>query len=97
IAFRDPGPDHGWFLRIAEPVQSLNDGKDSALWQGAEIARDCGASHFEMIPGLAADAVDGTRIALVRENNPATQCIIERAKEAGLWFGVSSEPLNLGS
>ena len=58
---------------------------------------DIGASHFEMIPGLAADAVDGTRIPLVLENNPATDCIIERAKEAELWFGVSLEPLSLGS
>ena len=91
IAFREPVPDQGWFLRIGEPVQSLVDGGDSARWKGAKIARDCGASHLEMIPGTAADSADSTRVPLVPENNPATACIIEKAREAGLWVEVEQE------
>ena len=86
IAWRSPASDQAWFLVVAEEGQSLHDGPTFASWQGAEIARDCGARSFEISPGVAADASDRTRIPLVRENNPATNCIMERAKEAGLWL-----------
>tara|TARA_B100001179_G_scaffold107327_1_gene76424 strand:+ start:65 stop:430 length:366 start_codon:yes stop_codon:yes gene_type:complete len=97
VAFREPSSAQAWFLRIGEPVQSMSDGIKSAQWEGAEIARDCGAKHFEMIPGIAADATDSTRIPLVPENNPAMDCIIEKATKSGLWFGVGMEPLDLNT
>ncbi len=34
----------------------MHDGKESAVWQSGEIARDCGTRTFEMIPATAADA-----------------------------------------
>lgn len=94
FATRNPPEDQGWFLRVAEQGQTTLDGRASAQWRGAEIARDCGARSFEMVPGVAADTVDATRIPLVRVNNPALGCVVERATEAGLWVGVGLEPLN---
>tara|TARA_B100000678_G_C17907167_1_gene381774 strand:- start:60 stop:425 length:366 start_codon:yes stop_codon:yes gene_type:complete len=94
VAFREATSDQAWFLRIGEPVQSMADGIQSAQWEGAEIARDCGAKNFEMIPGIAADATDSTRVPLVPENNPAMDCIIEKATKTGLWFGLELEPLD---
>ena len=93
-ATRSQPEEQRWFLRVAEPGQSMLDGRASAQWQSAEIARDCGSRSFETIPGIAADAVDATRVPLIRENNPALGCIVERATEAGLWVGVGLEPLN---
>ena len=93
LALRHQPPERGWYLRVAEKSQSLSDGRDSAEWRGAEIARDCGAQNFEMIPAFGADGVDGTRIPLTRANNPALGCVVERAREAELWIGVDLEPL----
>jgi len=92
IADLDPAPELGWFLVVAEQHQSMHDGEESAVWQGGKIARDCGAHSFEMIPRIAQDASDRTRIPLVRENSPATNCVMERAAQAGIWFGVGLEP-----
>lgn len=93
IAIPSPPQEEVWTLRVAEEVQSLQDGPSAAIWRGAEIARDCGARSFEMIPGAGSDQVDATRIPLVRENNPALFCVMERARDAGLWIGVQQEPI----
>jgi hypothetical protein len=95
LAMRSPPEEQGWFLRVAEAGQSMLDRRASAAWKGAEIARDCDARFFEMIPGVAADAVDATRIPLVIENNQALGCILEHASEADLWVDLALEPLNV--
>jgi len=94
LALQSTPQEQGWFLRVAEKVQSLRDGRTAAVWHGAEIARDCGAQSFEMMPGLAPDQTDATRIPLTRENNPALGCIVEGARDAELWIGVQLEPSN---
>jgi hypothetical protein len=86
--------DHTWYVRVAESGQSMRDGQASAKWRGAEIARDCGARSFELMPGVGSDSSDGTRIPLIKENNPALGCVVEGATRAGLWVGVGlEEPL----
>lgn len=88
------GPeDRQWFLYIGENV-SFIDSRGPALWRGAEIARDCGAGSFEMIPASAADAVDGTRIPLERRNNVALTCVIEKAQDAGLNVSLGLDTVN---
>ena len=94
LALRSLPQEQGWYLRVAEEGQSLREGQTAASWRSAEIAQDCGASSFEMIPGVASDQGDATRIPLVRENNPALGCVVERARNAGLWIGVQLEPLD---
>ncbi|MBO9519783.1 MAG: hypothetical protein J7493_17125 [Porphyrobacter sp.] len=94
LVLRSPPEKMGWFLKVAEQGQSLNDGQASALWRGAEIARDCGARSFELRPGVGSDNPDGTRIPLTRDNDLALDCVIERATKAGLWVGVGVEPLS---
>ena len=93
MTFQRPQQEQGWFLRVAEEGQSLRDGRSAAIWRGAEIARDCGAQSFEMLPGGGSDQMDATRIPLTRENNPTLGCIVERARDAELWIGVQLEPL----
>ncbi len=93
MTLHSPSQEQGWFLRVAEEGQSLRDGRAAAVWRGAEIARDCGAQSFEMMPGVSSDQVDATRVPLTRENNPALGCIVERARNAELWIGVQLEPL----
>ena len=94
LALRNPPQEQGWFLRVAEQGQSTLDGQTTAIWQGAEIARDCGVRSIEMIPGAGSDQADATRIPLVRDNNPSLGCVVERAENAGLWIGVQLEPLD---
>lgn len=94
FALQSPPQEQGWFLRVAEEVQSLRDGRTAAVWRGAEIARDCGAQSFETMPGVGSDQTDATRIPLTRENNPSLGCIVEQARDAELWIGVQQEPLN---
>ncbi len=96
LALRSPPNEQGWFLRVAERGQSLRDGQTSAVWRGAEIARDCGAQSFETIPSVSPDRADATRIPLMSDNNPSLGCVVERARDAGLWVGVQLEPLRAG-
>lgn len=96
LALRSPPQEQGWFLRVAEQGQSLRDGQTSAVWRGAEIARDCGAQSFETIPSVSPDRADATRIPLMSENNQSLGCVVERARDAGLWIGVQLEPLTAG-
>jgi len=94
LTLQSPSQEWGWFLSVAEQGQSMRNGQAVAVWRGGELARDCGARSFEMIPGVGPDQVDATRIPLMRDNNPALVCIVERARDAGLWSGVQMEPLN---
>lgn len=96
LALRSPAQEQGWFLRVAEQGQSLLDGQNIAIWRGAEIARDCGARLFEIMPGRGSDQKDATRIPLTRDNDPALGCVVEQARDAGLWIGIELEPLRSG-
>jgi hypothetical protein len=98
FAMRSPAEEQGWFLVVEEKGQSVRDGPAFALWRGAEIARDCGARSFEMIPdSSSSDGADRTRIPLVRDNNRATECILRRATDEGLWFDVGLEPMRVAN
>ena len=88
VALRPVAPTQAWFLIVED-----NDGSAAQPWQGAEIARECGAGSFEMIPELSPDEPNRTRVPLERKNGPSLNCIIEKSKNAGLWFGVRLEPL----
>lgn len=96
LAVRSPPQERGWFLRVAEQGQSLRDGQTSAVWRGAEIARDCGVQSFETIPSVNPDRADATRIPLMLENDRSLGCVVERSRDAGLWIGVQLEPLKAG-
>lgn len=93
LATRSAPAEDAWFLRVAEDWQSQNTARGAVVWRGAEIARDCGARSFEMMPGFGSDGVDATRVPLVKENNRALNCIVEQATKANLWLGVGLEPV----
>ena len=88
-----PEPEWSWTLRVAEKTSSL-DGAKIPEWVGARLARECGIKRFTMIPAVGVDSVDATRIELIKENNPSLGCVVERARDAGLWVGVQMENLH---
>jgi len=82
-----------WYIAVSEPALSGEASEDVTPWQSAKLFRDCGARQFEMIPEeeYSSDSLNFTQMALLKNNIPIVNCIIDRAPsvkmEARVYYG----------
>lgn len=85
-ANRAPDQTRAWFLVVYEDPSLA-----SQQWKGAEIARDCGARSFEVIPVPSPHEPSKTRLPLILENKSAATCMSEKFKNPGLRTKIGME------
>ena len=83
-------PDRAWSLLIWEDSQTVLSSRPNEFnWKSAEIARDCHAKHFEIVPSLATHSTDSIDVPLDDANSMSLDCILERSSAAKLPIGLA--------
>ena len=83
-------PERMWSLLIWEEGQTiLSSRPDEFKWKSAEIARDCQAKHFEIVPSVGTHSTDSIDVPLDDANSMSLDCILERSSAAKLPIGLA--------